>query len=220
MKCRRIKIDENGNKNIVWFGSYGRKEVETISSAYFILPDSEEKVEFSPSIYVNNALDAKLTLNNVNYFFRFFVNQMKLYCNRNEVQLYEENNQYRFDITLDTEYEGIILNLEKNVEYKAKFYNENNKHDNYSSEQQGVIDSLLQRLSVLKYELWYNYEYGIPLLDKVRNKGTIDSSVINVISEHPDVLTLVNYESEILEDGTYSAYFIVSTIYGNIEFGL
>lgn len=219
MKCRRIKI-ENGIKNIVWFGSYGREEVETISSAYFILPDTEEKVEFSPSIYVNDALDAKLTLDNVNYFFRFFVNQMTLYCNRNEVQLYEEDNQYKFDITLDTQYQGIVLNLEKNIEYKAKFYNTNNKHDNYSKEQDGIIDSLMQRLSVLKYELWYDYNYGIPLLDKVRNKGTIDSTIIDIIMSHPDILTLVDYESEILEGGEYSAYFVISTIYGQIEFGL
>ena len=45
-------------------------------------------------------------------------------------------------------------------------YNKNNKHENYGKEKEAIIDSLTQRLSVIKGELWYNVSAGLPLLEK------------------------------------------------------
>ena len=99
------------------------------------------------------------------------------------------------------------------------FQNENSKHDNYANEAEGVINSLRERLSVIKHELWYDYENGIPLMDKVRSKATIDAYIIQKVLEHPDVIEIEGFESE-QTNHRYECYMIVNTIYGQIELGL
>ena len=101
----------------------------------------------------------------------------------------------------------------------ALFVDENDKHANYSDKKEAVKDSLTQRLSVIKNELWYDYQYGLPLTDKVRNKAIMDAYVIKIILAHPDVLDIEGFES-IQEKNNYSCYFIVNTIYGQIELGM
>lgn len=87
------------------------------------------------------------------------------------------------------------------------------KADNYVGEQHGVAVSLIQRLSIIKGELWYKASYGLPLLDKIKNKGIYDSIIINIINSHPDVENIVYYNSKI-ENHSYIFNFIVRTIYG------
>lgn len=105
------------------------------------------------------------------------------------------------------------------VRNKAVFQNENDKHDNYATDNEGVVDSLRQRLSILKHELWYDYENGMPLIDKVRSKSIIDAYIIQKILEHPDVIEVEGFESE-QDKHMYSCYMIVNTIYGQIELGI
>lgn len=102
---------------------------------------------------------------------------------------------------------------------KTIFYNKDNIHDNYASEAEGVANSLRQRLSVLKNELWYDYENGMPLFDKVRSKATIDAYIIQKVLKHPDVINIEDFES-IQEQHDYSCYIIINTIYGQIELGM
>lgn len=102
---------------------------------------------------------------------------------------------------------------------KAVFQDETNKHANYATNVEGVTNSLRQRLSVLKNELWYDYNRGMPLPDKVRNKAIIDAYVIQTILEHPDVIDIEGFESE-QERNMYSCYIVVNTIYGQVELGL
>lgn len=108
-----------------------------------------------------------------------------------------------------------VVNTETRYEKRAVFYNKNNKHDNYASEKEAVRDSLTQRLSVIKNELWYDFNYGIPLIDKVKDKAIIDAYLIREISRHPDVSMIIGFESEI-EKHEYSCYFVVNTVYGEI----
>ena len=104
-------------------------------------------------------------------------------------------------------------------ENQAIFQDETNKHANYATGSEGVANSLRQRLSVLKHELWYDYENGMPLPDKVRSKAIIDAYIIQTILKHPDVIDVEDFESR-QAGNFYTCYFIVNTIYGQIELGL
>ena len=102
---------------------------------------------------------------------------------------------------------------------KTIFQSEMNKHDNYATGTEGVENSLRQRLSVLKHELWYDYGNGMPITDKVRKKAIVDAYVIQTVLNHPDVIEIEGFESE--QTGhQYSCYLIVNTVYGKIELGL
>lgn len=116
------------------------------------------------------------------------------------------------------------INMDEIVVYdssyaKPTFQNDSNKHDNYADGSEGVANSLRQRLSVLKHELWYDYENGMPLPDKVKSKAIIDAYVIKTILSHPDVIGISGFESE--KDGhSYSCYAVINTAYGKIELGI
>lgn len=84
---------------------------------------------------------------------------------------------------------------------------------NYVGEQQGVVDSLIQRLSVIKGELWYNPNYGLPLVDKIRSKGLMDAAVAEIIYNQPDVELINSFTSDIGKSHIYSFDFSVITIY-------
>ena len=86
------------------------------------------------------------------------------------------------------------------------------KIENYSEKQEAVRNSLIQRLSVIKGELWYKASYGLPLMDNIKNKGIYDSVIINIIMEHPDVRSIVYFNSEIV-DHKYTFDFVVDSIY-------
>ena len=89
------------------------------------------------------------------------------------------------------------------------------KSSNYSEGKAGVADSLAQRLSVIKGELWYDINYGLPLLDENKSSITMDSYILSVLNKHPDVIAVVNFESDVV-DKTYRCSFEVQTKYGNI----
>lgn len=139
MRTRRIKIDENGVKHIVWFGSYGKNQDGT----------------------------AKFYDNNVNR------------------SLYGKDD--------------------------------NGKHDNYSKEQEAIKDSLMQRLSVIKGELWYNVSVGIPLFDKIKKKGVLDSYIVFEILKHPDVKEVLEFKSNVVNNHSYSCSCNVLSKYGEIN---
>ena len=99
---------------------------------------------------------------------------------------------------------------------KAKFYSDENKHDNFSNKLQGLSDSLTQRLSILLGELWYNVNYGIPLMKKQKSKLTMDSFVIKTILNHPEVREISEFKSQIV-DRHYSCDMKIISIYGDLQ---
>ena len=102
----------------------------------------------------------------------------------------------------------LVENLNKN---DPNYYNKSITL-NYSEQQEGVRDSLIVRLSVIKGELWYRSSYGLPLLDKIKSKGIYDSIIVDNILSHPDVVNLESFNSKI--DGhTYYFDCVVNTIY-------
>lgn len=107
----------------------------------------------------------------------------------------------------------------KNSNGTAQFYNVDNKHDNYADNQDAVADSLIQQLSVLKYELWYNYEFGMPIIDKVKYKGIIDAYIIQVILNNPNIIEIKGFYSK-SDLHEYNCYTQILSKYGLIDLSL
>lgn len=112
-----------------------------------------------------------------------------------------------------------VIRFKISSKNKMNWYNEDDKHDNYAKEQEGVSTSLTQRLSVIKNELWYDYNYGVPLFDKVKSKAFIDSYLISTILKHPDVTQLIDFTSNV-DKNSYSCTFKVKTKYGDLTVNL
>lgn len=104
----------------------------------------------------------------------------------------------------------------KAADGSSLFFNENNIHDNFADRQEGVANSLTQRLSVIAGELWYNITYGLPLLEKVDSKTAIDATVSEIVLSHPDVTDITEFSSAV-EGSKYSAKMTVETSFGDLE---
>lgn len=101
-----------------------------------------------------------------------------------------------------------------NTDGTAKFVSKTNKHDNFATENDMVKDCLIQRLSVIKHELWYNWQYGMPLVDDDVSKVMIDAFVIKTAQEHPNVLEVTEFKSWV-EKHNYHCEINFTTTFGN-----
>lgn len=99
-----------------------------------------------------------------------------------------------------------------NEDYSTKFV----AHDNYATEQEGVVNSLIQRLSVIQGELWWQMDYGLPLFSKIKSKALIDSAIVDITLEHTNVIEFTSFTST-LENHNYTCTFEVLTTFGSIE---
>lgn len=101
----------------------------------------------------------------------------------------------------------------KNADGSAKFYNADKS--SFSEKQTAVADSLTQRLSVLRGELWYRVSYGIPLFDKVNSKTLIDTFVASTVTGHEDVVRIESFES-LLQNHKYTCNMKIISVYGDL----
>lgn len=85
-------------------------------------------------------------------------------------------------------------------------------YKNYATEQEGVAASLIQRLSVIKGELWYKASYGLPLMEKIKNKGIYDSIIVDIITSHPNVVKIIEFNSRV-NNRQYELEFTVYTTF-------
>lgn len=205
MKCRRNFENNKGQTDIVWFGSVG---IDELGHAKFYNDTTNVK-------YVNNIkkinissnenlpeigeYDTAYVINNVECFYTDLVDSH--YLTFSEIQN-TIKNLYNMDTIL-------ISTVQELNTFLA-----NKRGKNYSINQEGVKDSLIQRLSVLKGELWYKYSYGLPLLDKIRNKGIYDAIVLDIITDHPDVTGISTFKSTLINH-TYNFSFTATTIYNS-----
>lgn len=83
--------------------------------------------------------------------------------------------------------------------------------NNYATDVDAVVESLRQRLSVIKGELWYQINYGIPLFEK-KNKAFMDAAILGIINNHPAVANILNFQSNV-KDKNYSFNCRIMTIY-------
>lgn len=88
--------------------------------------------------------------------------------------------------------------------------------ENFSIEQQYVADDLTQKLLVLKNELWYAIQYGVPLFDKIKSKVKMDSFVASTIMSQPDVIKILKFNSS-LNNGVYNVDVSILSSFGNIN---
>lgn len=90
--------------------------------------------------------------------------------------------------------------------------------NNYVTGQEGIAKSLTQWLAVIKGELWYSINYGLPLLDKIRNKAVYDAYIIETITSHPEVKTIKQFVSNV-ENNVYTYNCTIISIFDE-EFNL
>lgn len=102
-----------------------------------------------------------------------------------------------------------------NADGTAKFFNPQDKHDNYGTKTIAIADSLVQRLSIIRSELWYAVNYGLPLLANINSKAIMDASVVEIIMQHPDVQDIISFVSDFSQHH-YTADMIIQSVYGNI----
>lgn len=119
--------------------------------------------------------------------------------------LYSAEDKYKFT----SDYKAYV---QSRAEWQAQ------KHHNFGSGLEGVRQSLIQRLSVIRNELWYNYLYGLPLLSDEATKGMLDAAAIDIIYGHPAVYTIEEFTSS-TDKATHSYYcsFRVRTRYGLVD---
>lgn len=84
----------------------------------------------------------------------------------------------------------------------------------YANGIDGVNQSLTQRLSLIKGELYHFMNAGFPILDKVTSKHVFDAHIINVVSHHKEVKSIDKIESKVI-NRTYSCKLYFTTNYGS-----
>lgn len=85
---------------------------------------------------------------------------------------------------------------------------------NYVEDTDSVVVSLIQRLSVIKGELWWQVNYGMPLTDKVRGTTLYDMVVTDIITSHPGVTSIQSYSSNLVGH-TYTYTCTIKTVFGD-----
>lgn len=248
MKYRNMIRNDDGTYNIVWFGSYGTqlpKSFELVFDTHYYsvgfqedfyrthsikidIPQQEHAVIVIPNrvIYIGREpsmipgggqiqlivtimgeLDLKNNANKLNIKINPFSNTYDM------VRLYikcQENN-YTMDLLANTTVSSVL-------EFNTLVPSLALKADNYVEGQEGIAKSLTQRLAVIKGELWYDINYGLPLLDKIKNKAIFDAYIIKTINAHQEVKNIKEYVSEV-NNGIYTYTATIISIYGD-EFEL
>ena len=102
----------------------------------------------------------------------------------------------------------------KDEEGKSIRYQKDNS--SFASGEEGVAQSLTQRLSIIRGELWYNILYGIPLFDKMKTKIEADIAVASMIEMHPDVKNIDDFTSQII-NRRYSCNVTINTKEGTLN---
>lgn len=90
------------------------------------------------------------------------------------------------------------------------------KINSYINGRDAVSQSLTQRLSLLEGELYHYIRAGFPSFKKA-NKNILDSYVVKVILNHPEVKSISSYQSRV-ENRIYYMNADIVTIYGELDF--
>ena len=133
---------------------------------------------------------------------------------------YEVNTLVELLDNVDIHYIRLTRLSEIEFEYASTIRSVNGKQaDSFVYQQEGVAADLTQRLSVLKNELWYQINYGLPLLDKIKSKAVVDASVLDVITSHPNVVRVSKFESQVL-NRKYSCKATIESEFGPVQLNL
>lgn len=205
MKARNLVKTDSGKQNIVWFGSCGTKVIEGYK--YTLKVKDASKLEDAEiySYKINGRVESRIYIEE-GVVYKWTRGTLPLPA---LIVVLEPETKVSIDIRNNTRLTSGTFNPDFNswiIDPRSI------KAENYATEQHGVAASLIARLSIIKGELWYKASYGLPLMDKIKNKGIYDSIIINIINEHPDVKNITYFNSSV-ENHKYIFNFIVNTIY-------
>lgn len=130
-----------------------------------------------------------------------------IFCDEGEGTRTISENEYQYNTTVD---DKKIVIIKPDIAKEL--------HNNYAKDKDAIVNSLRQRLSTMKNELWYDYLYGLPLLQRGVTKAMIDSEAMMMIEGTPGVNSLISFKSEVDKaNHEYKLNFVVDTIYGNVS---
>ena len=201
MKCRAL----SKNHNIVWFGKTGEApdsfwyHLNSGITGKILLENVRETADYSTfgdllgstfsDIYNTRFSDLRspvytVTINGVNY-----------------TGLLSPGSKINGILYSGSESVGIFTLTQSDIV------------NNYSENTDAVVDSLIQRLSVIKGELWYQVNFGMPLTEKLRGTTVLDMTIMDIITSHPGVAQLDSFTSAV-KNHTYTFSGIIRSIYG------
>lgn len=219
MRCRKC-IRDNGynpnNYNLVRFGSYGLqnpyaiifklKEIDDMPSTKVVDKIITNDVG-DQGCEVGNIIIKKIDFENkkMTYVFKDgFDKETITICYYNELMFNPEDGE-RISTNITKQYELSNNDLgELNFDILMMARRWKDDLSSYAEKQEGTASSLIQRLSVIQGELWYRINYGLPLFQNVRDKGIMDSVIIDIILSHPDIASIESYVSGVDRQGNYT----------------
>lgn len=206
MKCRKCIRVNDDHYNVVQYGSYG---LENPYGIVFKISDGENKRELTEEEingtgikgYVQGNIESlNFTVDLLNKTISCS-SEMKITIFYYNKKMYNEDFK-KSDNTISLEY--LLEPGINNFEFLMMAKKWKDDLSSYAEKQEGTASSLIQRLSVIQGELWYKINYGLPLFDKVRDKGIMDSVIIDMILSHPDVASIEFFASSTSKEGVYT----------------
>ena len=193
MKCRNITT----HKSVVWFNSAGKH----YSSIRVHLEGKE-----NPTIDVTLTKVTDVTYESEGYSLWISSDSFVLNAGGTYVSgSYDLYGRLKFT-TITDQYDSA----------KSFFAWKSIKAENFATKQHAVASSLTQKLSILRSELWYSINYGMPLLEKQKSKLTIDSFISSVVLDHDDVVKILSFSSSVTNH-KYSCNMQILSTYGEID---
>jgi hypothetical protein len=114
----------------------------------------------------------------------------------------------------------ILFNNKRKLVWFGSYGKDENGHSlkakNYVEGGEAIVNSLTQKLSLIKGELWYSINAGIPLFNKSLSKDSLDSYIVDIVLNTRDVIEIQSFTSKI-EEGKYYVYLEVLTKYGSVK---
>lgn len=176
---------------------------------YYIYGNTWIKVTIEPS---NSDKLVNVVVESDGKYFKMF-NKATIESQTDFDTLIKNNDLY--EMVYDDLY-SIRLSKTKDVcPYNSKKPTSDSSSSYAANSSEMVANDLISKLSVIKGELWYNRLYGLPLLDKVRNKSFLDAEVLKIIRNQEGVESITSFESNV-DNHVYNVKVSIKTIYGNI----
>ena len=228
MKCRKIYEDIN-HYSIIFFNSKGltfplqmKIEIDNFTCNDNIIDMASKPEEYNTEITYTMSFIEKIELNPRTITIEVIKNLNSTNLSNSELKI---STDYDVSITpyinpKDNFIKLYNIDLTTEEDYSMPFNNyavaikdaDNEIEANYADKQEGVAYSLTQRISILKGELWWMINYGLPVFEKVRNKAIFDSVLINIILKHPDVRNIISINS-FVDDHTYTFDVKINSIF-------
>lgn len=237
MRVRQVYVTNNTRTRVAFCSAGNAKEAYMVKLAFTTVEDTSKSIVFE--LYYDDVtkryIDKK---DNNTYAIIFKVSEydvIRLHHKRQSSYVttdYAIHDNELISVTIDNDPMLTVNNTTYTANAKGLFFeyhhsnfidNEGNLTDvpqtntTYVKEIEAVRQFLLQHLSVMKHELWYNYEYGLPLMQDKLTKAMIDSEIALIISECRYIDSVTKFESYIDEKHTYHLSFEVMTLYGKLE---